>query len=144
MKTNLQELEIIFIAATRQEAEKGYNSLRQSGKLEENLKIVPRYYVAGKGEDQITLKDDMILIALAELKNDFDKIRPDLKYFVKLHHRYLFSNNEEARTWVTELSDSGFKVLIGLKDETVLGLRDVLLSALPKANLTSGTGVKNC
>ena len=139
MKTNLPEIEIIFIAATRNEGEKGYNFLRTSGKLEENFRIVPKYWVAGKDKEQLNLKDDNILIAFAENKNDFDKIRPDLSHFIKLKHRYLFSSKEEARTWVTEVPDSGFRVFIGLKDETALGFRDILNSAIP--NTTSG--VKN-
>jgi hypothetical protein len=46
-------------------------------------------------------------------------------------NRYIFSNKEEARTWVNEVPDSDLRVFIGLKEDTILGFRDVLRLAVP-------------
>ena len=74
MKTNLREIEIIFAAVHHQEAEKCYNFLISSGKFEENFRILPRYWIAGQCEEQLNIKNDMILIAYAETFLDFDKL----------------------------------------------------------------------
>jgi hypothetical protein len=131
MKNELPEIEIIFTSATHHDAEKCYDFLHEHGKIGENFKIIPRFWISGKGENQTDVRDDMLMIVYCDSRADFDKIRAELQHFQKIRHRYLFSNREEARTWVNEVPDSGLRVFIGLRDDTILGFRDVLRTAIP-------------
>ncbi len=131
MKSNLPELDFIFLSATHHDADKCYNFLKTNHTIKESIKIKANYWIAGHGDNQSDVRDDMILIVFCDSRADFDKLRAELQYFDKVINRYIFSNKEEARTWVNEVPDSDLRVFIGLKEDTILGFRDVLRLAVP-------------
>ena len=88
MKKDLPEVEIIFCASSKNESEKCYEILSNNPTIKHNLKILPRYWIPGKGEKQTDVRDDILLIIYCDSREEFERISSDLKYFTKIKANY--------------------------------------------------------
>ena len=125
------EVDIIILAVSHAEGEKCANFLKSCSHSEETLRIMPKYWITGKGDNQFNIREDMLLILYADSKIDFDRCRAEIKDFPLVKSQFLLSNKEEAKTWASEHSDLGLKVYVGLQEETLCGLRDIIRISVP-------------
>ncbi len=129
MKTqqNLPEIDILFVSPTHELAENCYNCLK-SGKLTDEFRIIPRYYVLSKGEQRPEIREDMLVVLHVDSKEDMEKMKSEWNNFQKCKFRAFCSEKEDSRNWLSVLNDSGIKAFIGKKEDNVIALRDYIRS----------------
>lgn len=141
MKTqqNLPEIDILFVSPTRELAENCYNCFK-SGKLNEEFRIVPTYYVLSKTEQRPEIREDMLVVLHGDTKEDIEKIKPEWNNFLKSKYRVFCSEKEDSRNWLSVLNDSGLKSFVGKKDDNVNALRDYIRNTgLVREGVKEGT-----
>jgi len=132
MKNVKPEIQALIIGPNEEKAEKCFKLLKSSKELNEEITIIPRFWIAGKSEEQYDLNKNFIIVGYVEFQTDFDKIRNEMKHFHQTKNRYIISEKEEAKQWVKEISDFGFRVFVNFNDEkTVLSFRDAIKIAIP-------------
>jgi hypothetical protein len=135
MKNVKSRIDALFIAVSEEKAIRCFELLKSNQKLNEEIEIIPRYYIVSRGEKQLDYSSCRIIIAYAEFETEFDKIKKELKQFHQIKNRYLFSEKQEAKEWVKEISDFGFRVFINIEDEnTISCFREIIKIAIPQEN----------
>jgi hypothetical protein len=127
MKNPHPEIEVLFISPNQQDAENCFEYLKKSGQLEKHYTIIPKYYIAGKGEAKLDARENMIVVFHADSEDDFNKIKPDITHFHNCKYRCLFSNKEEAKQWMKEFHDHGIKILIGMQEHSLNEFNDLII-----------------